>query len=131
MLSKACDLQVELICPSAPARAVVAGVVDAEDAAALTSVTFHTASGIDADAVARVQTDLRRRILRAFVDRGLLESFVAKEMLGYLHSGFSLDVGVCIEGNDRAALEQLLRYCARPPPTGGRFTPHIFSPSAF
>ena len=30
-------------------------------------------------------------------------------MLGYQHSG------LCIEANDRAALERLLRYCARPP----------------
>jgi hypothetical protein len=36
-------------------------------------------------------------------------------MLGYLHSGFSVDAGVCIEAHDRAALERLLRYCARPP----------------
>jgi hypothetical protein len=36
-----------------------------------------------------------KRILRAFVGRNLLESFQAKEMLGYQHSGFSLDAGVC------------------------------------
>jgi hypothetical protein len=36
-------------------------------------------------------------------------------MLGYQHSGFSVDAGVCIEADDRAALERLLRYCARPP----------------
>ena len=29
---------------------------------------------------------MRRRILRAFVGRGLLESFAAKEMLAYQHS---------------------------------------------
>ena len=29
--------------------------------------------------------------------------------------GFSVDAGVCIEAHDRAALERLLRYCARPP----------------
>ena len=58
---------------------------------------------------------MRRRILRAFVVRGLLESSDAKDMLGYAHSGFSVDAGVCIEAHDRAALERLLRYCARPP----------------
>ena len=47
---------------------------------------------------------LRRRILRAFVGRSLLESFEAKEMLAYKHSGFSVDAGVCIEAHDRAAL---------------------------
>jgi hypothetical protein len=56
-----------------------------------------------------------KRILRAFVARGLLENCDAKDMLGYQHSGFSVDAGVCIEAHDRAALERLLRYCARPP----------------
>jgi hypothetical protein len=36
-------------------------------------------------------------------------------MLAYQHSGFSVDAGVCIRAHDRAALERLLRYCARPP----------------
>ena len=58
---------------------------------------------------------MRRRILRAFVGRGLLEKADAKDMLAYQHSGFSVDTGVCIEAHDRAALERLLRYCARPP----------------
>ena len=58
----------------------------------------------------QVQATLRRRILRAFVGRGLLESLEAKEMLGYRHSGFSVDAGVHIEANDRAALERLLRH---------------------
>jgi hypothetical protein len=62
-----------------------------------------------------VQTTLQKRILRAFVARGLLENCDAKDMLGYKHSGFSVDAGVCIEAHDRAALERLLRYCARPP----------------
>ena len=66
-------------------------------------------------AVAQVQADVRRRILRAFVGRGLLESFDAKEMPAYPHSGFSVDAGVCIQSQDRAGLERLLRYCARPP----------------
>ena len=33
----------------------------------------------------------------------------------YQHSGFSVDAGVNIQAHDRAALERLLRYCARPP----------------
>jgi hypothetical protein len=83
-------------------------------------IVFHPASGVDATAVAQVQADLRRRILRAFVGRGLLESCDAKEMLTYQHSGFSVDAGVRIESHDRAALERLLRYCARPPFACGR-----------
>ncbi len=57
----------------------------------------------------QVQATLRRRILRAFVGRGLLESFEAKEMPAYKHSGFSVDTSVRIDGHNRAALERLLR----------------------
>jgi hypothetical protein len=79
------------------------------------SVMFHPAIGIDPEAVTQAQASLRRRILRAFVGRGLLEGFEAQEMLGYKHSGFSVDTSVCIAAQDRAGLERLLRYCARPP----------------
>ena len=60
-------------------------------------IVFHPASAIDETAVAQVQTDLRRCILRAFVGRGLLESCDAKEMLAYQHSGFSVNANVYIE----------------------------------
>jgi len=37
-------------------------------------------------------------------------------MGGWEHGGgFSVDASVCIAGEDRAGLERLLRYCARPP----------------
>ena len=91
---------------------------DAADAASQSSpsrIIFHPATGVTADAVGQVQASLRKRILRAFVGRGLLESFEAQEMLGYKHSGFSADTSVCIAAHDRAGLERLLRYCARPP----------------
>ena len=91
----------------------VEGDTDAQSS--LPGIVFHPASAIDETAVAQVQADLRRRILRAVVGRGLLESCDAKDMLGYQHSGFSVDAGVLIEADDRAALERLLRYCARPP----------------
>ena len=93
----------------------VAGTADGDDAVPPPEVIFHPATGVDADAVAQVQATLRKRILRAFVARGLLESCDAKEMLACQHSGFSVDAGVCIQAHDRAALERLLRYCARPP----------------
>ena len=94
----------------------VAGGADADgdDQSSARTVIFHPTSAIDETAVTQVQADLRRRILRAFVGRGLLESFEAKEMLGYKHSGFSVDTSVRIEAHDRAGLERLLRYCARP-----------------
>ena len=91
------------------------GDADADAQSSPPGIVFHPASAIDETAVAQVQTDLRRRILRAFVGRGLIEKADAKEMLGYQHSGFSVDAGVLIEAHDRAALERLLRYCARPP----------------
>ncbi|MBK7003094.1 MAG: transposase [Rhodoferax sp.] len=79
------------------------------------SVIFHPASGIESAAMAQAQLTLRKRIMRAFVRCDLIEKLDAKEMLAYQHSGFSLDAGVRIEERDRAALERLLRYCARPP----------------
>jgi len=88
---------------------------DADVQASPAGVIFHPASAIDAPAVAQVQATLRKRILRAFVARGLLQSSDAKDILAYQHSGFSVDACVCIESHDRAALERLLRYCARPP----------------
>ncbi len=65
------------------------------------NLRFHPASGIDEAVVAQMQADLRRRILRAFVGRGLIESCDAKEMLAYQHSGFSVDASVRIEAQDR------------------------------
>jgi hypothetical protein len=65
--------------------------------------------------VAQVQAQVRTRILRAFAGRGLIERFEAREMLAFKHSGFSVNAGVRIEAQDRAGLERLLRYCARPP----------------
>jgi len=61
-------------------------------------------------------TTIRRRILRLFVRRGLLDADDAKDRGAWQHEGgFSLDASVRIEGHDRPGLERLLRYCARPP----------------
>ena len=72
----------------------VPGVVDGYATASPPGVIFHPVSGVDEKAVAQVQADLRRRILRAFVARALLEKADAKDMLAYQHSGFSVDAGV-------------------------------------
>ena len=79
-----------------------------------TRVMFHLASGIACEVVVQAQASLRKRILRAYMGRGPLESFEAKEMLAYKHSGFSVDTSVCIAAQDRAGLERLLQHCARP-----------------
>ena len=44
-----------------------------------------------------------KRILRAFVARGLLENCDAKDMLGYKHSGFSVDAGCASKSRPRCA----------------------------
>ena len=83
------------------------------------SVSFHPAEIDDAaitQVQAQVQANVRKRILRATVDGGHLDKHDAKDMAAYAHGGgFSVDAGVRIEAIDRAGLERLLRYCARPP----------------
>ena len=69
---------------------------------------------------------MRTRILRAFASRGLIERFEAREMLAFKHSGFSVNAGVCIQAQDRAALERLrqrgaeLVYHYPKPQSGGK-----------
>jgi len=63
---------------------------------------------------------VRKRIQRAFVARGHIEACDAKDINERAASsshggGFSEGAGVLIEATDRAGLERLLRYCARPP----------------
>lgn len=60
----------------------VAGDGVTGDKPSLQGVIFHRASDIDAGAVTQVHATLRRRILRGFVGRGLLESFETNEYGG-------------------------------------------------
>ena len=76
---------------------------------------MHIVRPVLADFRTPTISPLTTRILRAFVGRGLLQSFEAREILACQHSGFSVNARVCIEAHDRAAMERLLRYCARPP----------------
>ena len=96
---------------------IIDGVFDpAADTNEAEGVAFHGACGLDADAIAGVQALVRKRVLRAFVRRSLIEKIDADEMGEWEHGGgFSVDASVCIEGTDRPGLERLLRYCARPP----------------
>jgi len=84
------------------------GIVNKDGAAIYKYLNFHPATGVTADAVGQVQASLRKRILRAFVGRGLLESFEAQEMLGYKHSGVSVDTSVCIAARSCAAMHTLV-----------------------
>jgi hypothetical protein len=86
------------------------------DAAAAGGVVFHAATRIDANAIAKVQARVRRRLLHVFVRRGLLPGDDAQAMGQWEHGGgFSVDGSVRIAATDRADRERLLRYCARPP----------------
>jgi hypothetical protein len=59
---------------------------------------------------------VQKRVLRAFRKRGLLSEEAALDMLTWQGSGgFSVDASVRIEGDDRGAIERLVRYCARGP----------------
>lgn len=92
---------------------IVDGVFEADETE---GAVFHAATGLDAATIAEVQAASRLRILRAFVRRGLIDKSDGEEMGGWEHGGgFSVDATVRIEGTDRAGLERLLRYCARPP----------------
>ena len=88
-------------------------------------IRFHPASDHDEAATARAQADCRRRLLRSFVQRGLIDAQDAKEMNEREHgAGGSKDASVRIDGADRSGLERLLRYCARPPFAMERLHPH-------
>jgi len=86
------------------------------DAAAAGGVIFTAATGLEANAIAQVQAQVRRRLLRLFARRGLLPRADAQAMAQWQHGGgFSVDGSVRIAAADRAGRERLLRYCARPP----------------
>jgi hypothetical protein len=77
-------------------------------------VQFRPAQDLTPEALAAVAAQVRRRVLRWFARSGGLPAADARDMLGWEHGGFSLDAAVRIAGDDRAGLERLLRYCARP-----------------
>jgi hypothetical protein len=81
----------------------------------LQSMRFCPAAELTPQAVAAITEQVRIRVLRWFARSGLIERDDVREMLAWENSGFSLDAAVCVAANDRAGLERLLRYCARPP----------------
>ncbi len=77
---------------------------------------FHAASRLTTAHWLDLQRVVQRRVLRYFHTQGLLDQADASGMLTWQGSGgFSIDASVRIEGDDRAGVERLLRYCARPP----------------
>ena len=77
---------------------------------------FHEAALLQSEHWHELQHVVQRRVLRYFDRHGLLDEADAQGMLSWRGSGgFSIDPSVCIEGEARAGVERLLRYCARPP----------------
>ena len=92
---------------------VIDGVFESATAG---GVIFRAADGIDANAIAAMQEQVRRCLLRTFVRRGLLTGDDARAMARWGHGGgFSVDGSVRIEADDRTGRERLLRYCAPHP----------------
>jgi hypothetical protein len=55
-------------------------------------------------------------VLRWFARASHLDAAHARDMASWDYGGgFSLDASIRVAGPDRAGLERLLRYCARPP----------------
>jgi hypothetical protein len=81
-----------------------------------THLRFYEATTLTRELLERLQHTIRSRVLRHVQRHGLLEPHDAEDMLTWDHGGgFSLDASVRIEATDRAGLERLIRYCARPP----------------
>jgi len=96
--------------------AVTDGLFVREQEADDGSLRFRPAADLDAERAQALTPTLQRRILRLYVRRGLLTEADAENMLTWRGTGgFSLDGSVRIAAHDRAGLERLLRYCARPP----------------
>jgi hypothetical protein len=95
----------------------VDGVFSETDAGKESSgkLRFHEATLLTPDWLQLERTG-QRRVLRGFWRRGLLEEDQATDMLTWQASGgFSVDASVRVEGDDRAGVEHLVRYCARGP----------------
>jgi len=75
---------------------------------------FYPITNLSSDDIQSVQEHIRKRVLRLFRAKGLLDSDAASDMLEWENGGFSLNANVRIEAHDREALERLIRYCARP-----------------
>ena len=75
---------------------------------------FHEAI-LTPDDIADTQEAIQRRVLMYFKRRGKFDQETIEKMLSYETTGFSLNASVRTKATDRAGLERLVRYCARPP----------------
>jgi len=80
------------------------------------TAVFHPACDLTDDDVLAVQTKIRKRGLRWLQRHGHLDSVAVHTLDAPDHAGgWSVDASVTIPDWDRRGLEQLVRYCARPP----------------
>ena len=92
---------------------VTDGVFSADDDG---TAVFHPAVDLDSDDFLAVQMKMRHRGLRWLHRHGHLDSVAVHTLDAPDHAGgWSVDASVTIPGWDRLGLEQLVRYCARPP----------------
>ncbi len=92
---------------------VTDGVFSADDDG---TAVFHPAVDLDADDFLVVQKKMRHRGLRWLHRHGHLDNVAVHTLDAPDHAGgWSVDASVTIPGWDRHGLEQLVRYCARPP----------------
>ncbi|MBI3900609.1 MAG: transposase, partial [Chlamydiia bacterium] len=92
---------------------IIDGVFDKEG-------NFYQANLLSSEEIQSVQEQVRKRVVKLFHRKGILNSDEASDMLSWDHGGFSLDANVRIDAQDRAGLERLIRYCARPIFSGER-----------
>jgi hypothetical protein len=64
----------------------------------------------------------RQRVIAFFLERKLLNERLARSMLDWKHSGFSVDASIHLPAGSSKTRETLVRYIVRPPV----FLPHLF-----
>ena len=75
---------------------------------------FHHAPPPSAGEVAALVEGLRRAVLRRMLRLRAVPEATITDLLAWPHSGFSLDAGTLVSGEDHAGLERLLLYVLRP-----------------
>ncbi|MCX5794835.1 MAG: transposase [Elusimicrobia bacterium] len=75
---------------------------------------FHAAAEPSERDIELMTESLRHKILRRLRRLGAIPDDMAKEMLSWQNSGFSLHAKVFVPGGDREGLERVLFYCAKP-----------------
>ncbi|GAB4351696.1 MAG: hypothetical protein Kow0060_01100 [Methylohalobius crimeensis] len=89
---------------------VIDGIFSVEE-----EVLRFDAAAITPEAISKVQTEVRERVLHLFKRRELLSPEDVDAMRKWGHEGgFSLNADVTVAAWDRAGLERLFGYCARP-----------------